>query len=467
MHPLDPLDVAMMAAELVSSPMHAGAVLILSPPADAGPGYVDELYRETLAANGSIDPRLRRYPHHGIDTAGIWVWRDSERLDVSRHCLRRTVSGGYDAFWRLIGELDEERLDRSRPMWMSYLIDGLEDRRFAFYIKVHHTLIDGVAGLRMIADALSSDPKRRSMPPFYADHRDGSSSPHASPGLVSRLTAPLRTLVDTTTSGLGLIERVVTGELSTLMDGLVGYTTGWPFGAPYTRFNGRLGNERAVCAGSWAKDRIQAVQEAAGVSANDVVTAMVAGVVRLWLGNRGEIPEQSLVGVCPITVRDRNVDPSNDQHGNMFGLWLCPLGTNLDDPVARLRLIHRSMSEGKRWVAKRGSAASLLTNAGSIAATVISPLLPFTPKIRTGFNLPISHVPGPRVEMYWNGAHIEEIYPVSTVYDGMALNVTTCSYSDRIGFGYAAGRDVVSDIDTLIPLTEQCLAELESALGMR
>ncbi|SOX53354.1 wax ester/triacylglycerol synthase family O-acyltransferase [Mycobacterium ahvazicum] len=467
MHPLDPLDAAMMAAELVSSPMHAGAVLILSPPADAVPGYVDELYRETLTANGSIDARLRRYPHRGIDTAGVWVWRDSERLDVSRHCLRRTVSGGYDAFWRLIGELDEERLDRSRPMWMSYLIDGLQDRRFAFYIKVHHTLIDGVAGLRMIADALSSDPKRRSMPPFYAEHRDGSSSPPVSPGLVSRLTAPLRTVIDTTASSVGLIERVVTGELSTLMDGLVGYTTGWPFGAPYTRFNGRLGTERAVCAGSWAKDRIQAVQEAAGVTANDVVTAMVAGVVRLWLGNRDEIPDHSLVGVCPITVRDRIVDPSNDQHGNMFGLWLCPLGTNLDDPIARLRLIHRSMSEGKRWVAKRGSAASLLTNAASIAATVISPLLPFTPKIRTGFNLPISHVPGPQAEMYWNGAHIEEIYPVSTVYDGMALNVTTCSYSDRIGFGYAAGRDVVPDIDTLIPLTEQCLVELESALGVR
>ena len=150
----------------------------------------------------------------------------------------------------------------------------------------------------------------------------------------------------------------------------------------------------------------------------------------------------------------------------MFGLWLCPLGTNVDDPVARLKLIHRSMSEGKHWVAKRGSAASLLTSAGSIAATVIFPLLPFTQTIRTGYNLPISHVPGPQAEMYWNGAHIEEIYPVSAVYDGQALNVTTCSYADRIGFGYAAGRDVIRDMDTLIPLTEVCLAELESALAV-
>ena len=231
------------------------------------------------------------------------------------------------------------------------------------------------------------------------------------------------------------------------------------------RFNGRLGPERAVAAGSWPKDRIRAVQQAAGVTGNDVVTAMVAGAVRRWLLNRGELPRQSLVAICPITVRDRKRDAPNGRQGNMFGLWLCPLGTNFDDPVARLDLIHRSMSEGKHWVAKRGSAASLLTTAGSIAATAVFPLLPFTPKLRTGYNLPISHVPGPGAEMYWNGARIEEMYPVSTVYDGQALNATTCSYAGRVGLGYAAGADVVPDIDTLIPLTEECLAELESAVG--
>lgn len=462
---LDLLDAAMMTAELLSSPMHVGAVLVLSPPADAGPDYVDGLYGEALAGNKSIDPRLRRYPHRGLDTGGMWVWRDRDIVDVSQHCQRRTVSGGHDGFWRLIGELDAQRLDRTRPMWMSYLIDGLEDGRFAFYIKVHHTVIDGVAGFGMIADALSTDPMRRSMSPFYADRRRESAPPPTSTGLLNLLVAPVRSLVGTTASSVGLIERVVAGELSTVVNSLVGHTTVLPFGAPYTRFNGRLGPERAVCAGSWTKKRIQAVQRAAGVTANDVVTEIAAGVMRHWLRDRGELPKRSLVAICPITLRGRQRDPSSDQHGNRFGLWLCPLGTDVDDPVARLDLIHRSMAEGQRWVAKRGSTASLLTHAGSIAATVIPPLLPFTPKIRTGFNVPISHVPGPKNEMYWNGAHIEEMYPVSTVYDGLALNVTTCSYADRVGFGYVAGRDVVSDIDALIPLTEQCLVELETAVG--
>jgi WS/DGAT/MGAT family acyltransferase len=303
------------------------------------------------------------------------------------------------------------------------------------------------------------------MPPFYADRRHESPRQSAPSGLVPRLVAPLQSLLGAAASGVGLIGRVVTGELSTVVDSLVGHTTVLPFGAPYTRFNGRLGPERVVAAGSWPKDRIRAVQQAAGVTGNDVTTAMVAGAVRRWLLDRGELPGQSLVAICPITVRGRDHEAANDQHGNMFGLWLCPLGTDADDPATRLEVIHRSMSEGKQWLAKRGSAASLLTTAGSIAATVVFPMLPFTPKMRTGYNIPISHVPGPAAEMYWNGARIEELYPVSTVYDGMALNVTTCSYADRIGFGYAAGAEVVPDIDTLIPLTEQCLTELEFAVG--
>jgi diacylglycerol O-acyltransferase len=217
-------------------------------------------------------------------------------------------------------------------------------------------------------------------------------------------------------------------------------------------------------AGSWAKNRIRAVQRTAGVTANDVVTAVVAGIVHQWLRDRGELPKQPLVAICPITLRSRERDPDN-LHGNRFGLWLCPLGTNIDDPVARLDLIHRSMSEGKHWVAERGAAASLLTIAGSIAATVIFPMLPFHRRFAPDTTCGFRNVPGPRDQMYWNGVLVEEICPVSTVYDGQALNITTCSYADRVGIGYVAGAEVVPDIHTLMPLTEARLSELEAAVG--
>ncbi len=466
---LDPLDAAMMTGEVLSGPLNIGAVLIFSPPAGAGPGYVEDLHRDALCTRDPLEPRLRRYPHRGVETGGGWVWREADTVDLSHHCQRSTLvpAGRREDLWLLISRLHAEPLDRSRPLWMSYLIDGLDDGRFALYVKVHHTVVDGVAGFRMIADALSRDPERRSMPQFYAvRHREQNRRDSHEP---LRLPNPLpmaRSLVDGAASALAVGERVVIGEVSDLVASLTGDTTVPPLAAPHTRFNGRVGDQRTVAAGTWPKSRIRALQDKAGVTANDAVTAVVAGVLRSWLLDRGELPEQSLVALCPITVRSRQ-QTSNDRHNNMFGAWLCPLGTDLPDPLERLDLIHRSMSEGKHRVATRGAAASMLLLAAAIGPTVLLPMLPFAPKIRTGYNLPISHVPGPSAEMYWNGAHVEEMYPVSAVYDGQTLNVTTCSYADRIGFGYVAGRDVVPHIDTLIHLTERSLTELEAASGLR
>ncbi len=211
------------------------------------------------------------------------------------------------------------------------------------------------------------------------------------------------------------------------------------------------------------------MQNAAGVTGNDVLTAVVAGVLRDWLIAHDELPKKSLVAICPITVRGREHGADHgdaDGPANMFGAELCPLGTDVADPAERLALIHRAMSWAKQQVVSRGSGATMLLLAPSIAPTVLLPMLRFAPKLRTGYNLPISNVPGPKQQLYWNGAHVEEIYPVSAVYDGMALNVTVCSYADRFGFGYVAGRDVMPDIETLVPLTERCLAELETAVGV-
>ena len=290
---LEPLDVAMMAAELLSDPMHVAALLILSPPAEAGPGYVDELYRDALTSTAELDPRFRRHPHVGVDTAGVWVWRSDDNIDMRDHIQRRTLPAGADreALGKLISELHSERLDRSRPMWIAYLIDGLEDARFALYIKVHHTVVDGVAGFKMIADALTTDPDRRSMPPLYAiAPGQPAERAAASRGLIPNPFSLVRSAVNAATSGLGFVRQLALGEISTVVASLAARNTVLPFGAPYTRFNGRLGREHAFAGASWPKSRIRAVQNAAGVTGNDVVTAVVAGVLREWLTAHDELP---------------------------------------------------------------------------------------------------------------------------------------------------------------------------------
>lgn len=473
---LDPIDSLMLTAELLSSPMHVAALMILEPPPDEDPedakDYVSRIYEETLTAAVDIDPRLRRVPHSGVDTGFLWTWKDVANVNIRHHFQRRTLprGSGPDALWDMVSDLHALRIDRSAPLWMAYLIDGLPDGRFAFYLKVHHIVVDGVAGLQMITGSLSTDPDRRGMPPFYAakmpvpgaapQPQPESESGHRGPGLF----AALRGIADAASAGVELTGKVVRTQLSTALGSLLSESIVAPFSAPQTRFNSKLGPYRAVAGTSLERARIEAVQEAAGVTGNDVVMAIVAAALRGWLAQRDELPERSLVAICPVTVRTRGAAEA-DSHGNQFGLGLCTLGTDLDDPAARLDLIHSAMAHIKSQVAGPGPGAMLVVLGPAIGPTVLLPLLPFRTNVPPSFNIPISNVPGPQQRMYFNGAAVDEIYPVSTVYDGIALNVTMCSYFDRISVGYVADRDTMADIDSLIPLTEQALTNLEDALG--
>jgi WS/DGAT/MGAT family acyltransferase len=466
MDTLDPIDALMLTGELLSSPMHVAVVMILSPPPGVEPrGYVEQLYSDSFTADVPIDPRLRRRPYRGIDTAGLWAWRDADDIDLRHHVQRRTLPAGSgpEALWELVSALHALPLDRTAPMWMAYLIDGLPDGRFAFYIKVHHIVVDGVAGLKMIGDSLSTDPGQRDMPPFYASTEAVPPRPRPARRRLPNPVSAVKAAAGMAASGVNLTRHVVAGELANILGSIATPAVTPPFGAPHTRFNTKLGTQRAVAATSLDRTRIRAIQQAAGVTGNDVVTAVVSGVVRDWLAGHDELPHQSLVAICPVTVRDPDAAP-DDEHGNMFGLGLCPLGTNIDDPGQRLTLVHYAMGNVKHQVAAQGPGAMLLVLMPAIGPTVLLPQLPFTSWVRPSYNLPISNVPGPQEQRYFNGAHVDEIYPVSVVYDGMALNVTVCSYADKIGVGYVADRDVVAEIDDLIPLTEKALAELEAAV---
>ncbi len=450
--------------------MHVAALMILRPPPGVDPAaYVSEIYEESLAAPVDIDRRLRRVPHSGIDTGFMWVWRDISdtggQLDIRHHFQRRTVAadGGPEALWKLLSELHALRLDRSAPLWMAYLIDGLPDGRFAFYIKVHHIVIDGVAGLQMITGSLSTDPGRRGMPPFYAATAPPPKSQRSaeSTGVLSAL----RGIAEAASAGVELTGKVVRTELRTAVGSLMSRSIVAPFSAPQTRFNAKLGPHRVVAGTSLQGDRIGAVQQAAGVTGNDVVMTVISAALRRWLADRDELPARSLVAICPVTVRNRDTAAA-DTHGNQFGMGLCPLATDIDDDAVRLRLVHEAMAEIKNQVAEQGPGAMLVAMGPAIGPTVLLPLLPFDTNIPPSFNIPVSNVPGPDHQMYFNGAHVEEIYPLSTVYDGMALNVTVCSYADQVSVGYVADRDVMPDIATLIPLTDRALSDVEAAVGI-
>lgn len=487
MDPLAAMDALMLVAENVGSAMHVGALLILTPPPDVAPGvssYVDELYRDSLAGPYDLDPRLRRYPHRGLETGGLWVWREAAEVDLRRHLRRTTLPPGSDreSLWELVSELHSERMDMAAPLWTSWLIDGFDTGgtagAFALYIKVHHIVVDGVGGMRMIADSLSADPDRRGMPPFYADkgadkgadgggetETDEAGGEHRAGWRLPNPLAGVRAFAEAVAAGLDLTRRVATAELTTIVGSLTGDAVVTPLEAPQTRFNARLGPRRAATGTSLPGNRIHAVRHAARVSVNDVVTAVISGALRHWLIDMDELPPRSLVAMCPVSVRTRDA-AGTATAGNQFGLGLCPLGTDLADPAERLALIHEAMSRIKHQVAERGADAMLAVMGPAIGSTVVLPLLPFGAVVPPSCNLAISNVPGPAADLYHNGAHLDEIYPVSTVFDGMGLNVTVCSYADRIEVGYVTDADLMDDVAALVPLTQAALTELATAVGV-
>lgn len=475
MDSLEAMDSLMLAGERFGSPMHVGLLLIFSPPADADlDGYVDRVYRDVLLADQKVDARLRRYPHRGADSSGVWVWREVDDVDLATHVRRATLTPGSGPadLWELVSELHGGRLDMKAPMWTSYLIDGLPDNRFALYTKVHHTVLDGAGGLRMISESLTSDPTRRTMRPFYTDRsaperRSATGSGSGFGGRRSRLANPLgavRAVADAAAAGLDLTRRVATAELANILGAMVTDAVVPPFDAPQTRFNAKLGDRRAAAGTSLDRDRIRAVAEAAEVTTQDVATAMIAGALRAWLLERDQLPERTMIAMCPISARDHE-DASN-AGSNKFDLGLCPLGTDIADPAERLAFIHLAMRNVKKQAATQGSGAMLAVMGPAIGSTVMFPLLPFGTLLPPSCNMAISHVPGPREEMYFNGAHVDEIYPVSSVYDGMGLNVTVCHYADHTGIAYVTDSDVMPRIAELIPLTEAALADLEATVGI-
>ncbi|MEE2032002.1 wax ester/triacylglycerol synthase family O-acyltransferase [Rhodococcus chondri] len=466
---MDPLDVLMMTAEELSNPMHITALLIVAPPADAGPRFADEFYRACRAVTAAdLDPRLRRRPHRGVDTGGVWVWRDVDDIDMNGHVHRWSLPADADgdALWSLVGELHAAPLDWSRPMWEAHLIDGLDGGRVALLMKVHHSVVDGIAGIRLIESWLTEDPSRRSMRLFSAEPRDADAHEDApvQAGTSRGLPNPFawaRSTVGAAVSGADFALKVAQSQVDNVVQALIGNSAALPFSAPRTRFNGRLDAGRSVACAGVERSRICAVSEATETTRNDVITAVIAGALRAWLSAHDEMPDESLVAICPITVRARD---DNGGGANAFGVALCALGTDVEDPAERLAVVARSMSEAKQRVSGFGSGPSLLVALPAIAPTLLLPQIPFVPTPRPAFNLGISNVPGPRNELYWNGAHVEAIYPVSTIYDGLGLNITVCSYSDRFDIGYVAGRDQMPDIAALIEFTERSLSELEDAV---
>ncbi|CDM74634.1 conserved hypothetical membrane protein [Mycobacterium marinum E11] len=445
-----PTDASFLFTESREHPMHVAGLQLFDPPDAAGPGFVDEIYR-CLAANREGQPAFRKRPATllgGITSLG---WQYDNEIDTDYH-VRRSVlpyPGRVRELLQLVSQLHSHLLDRHYPLWEMHVVDGLADGRFAIYSKFHHALLDGASALMLLQRALSDDPRDTevrapwNLPP-QPDHAVVSSRL----GSLANTAGSLMALGPSTVS---LIRAALVEQQLTL-----------PFGAPRTLFNVKVGGARRCAAQSWSLDRFRAVAKCAGVTINDVVLAMCAGALRQYLLEQNALPDAPLVALVPVSLRSQ----TDDSGGTMVGTVLCGLATDNTDPAKRLEMISQSMRRNKKAFSELSPLQAKALWAFNMAPLTLTAVPGFVPWTKPSFNVIVSNLPGPTKPMYWHGARLDSIYPLSIAHDGQALSITLLSNAGTLEFGLVGCRRSVPHLQRLLLHLETSLHGLEQAVGL-
>lgn len=460
-------DTAWLLIESRERPMHVGGLQLFSRPPDAPEDWLQQIAIEAMEYDQPRPPfnlRLKE-PYGRLGTFAF----EPDDVEVSYHVrhLALPAPGRIRELLSFCSNVHAQTLDRHRPLWELYLIEGIEGDRVAVFTKIHHSLLDGVAAMRQVLHAFTPDRDARDVPPPWAQHPTADTPGTASvpaigergtpaPGGLSSIGTALRSvggasraLVDT---GRALVDQLVQSRSS---DAEV-----VPFQAPHTIMNVRLTATRRFVAQDYSLDRIRGVASATESTINDVVLAMCGGALRTYLQSHEALPDAPLVALVPVSIRPAD----DDSHGNALSFVMCNLATHLSDPGERLALVRASMDAAKTRM--RGMNRAALTDY-AIALTsplVLGNLTGLSGRGRPLFNVTISNVPGPTETLYWNGAELQGMYPASLLQDGYALNITQTSYRDQMAFGITADRTALPRVQRLIDHLEEELQALE-ALG--
>jgi WS/DGAT/MGAT family acyltransferase len=448
---MSPTDAVFLLGESREHPMHVGGLQLYEPPADGGREFVREFY-DGLVGQQDFQPTFLKRPATFLGGIGSLGWSYDKDVDTDYHVRRSALPspGRVRDLLELTSLLHSSLLDRHRPLWEAYVIEGLKDGRFAVYTKMHHSLIDGVSALKLMQRALSNDPDDLEIrAPWNLPKRKRNSSPASRVGSLLKTAGSVAALGPSTVS---LARAALFEQQLTL-----------PFQAPRTMLNVKIGGARRCAAQSWSVDRIKSVKRAAGVTLNDVVLAMCSGALRYYLLEQNALPDTPLVAMVPVSLRRED---EADAGGNLVGAILCNLATDTEDPAARLQSVSESMCNTKKVFSQLPRVQAFALSAMNMASLGLAAVPGWVASTPPPFNLVISNVPGPHEQMYCGGARLDGNYPLSIVLDGQALNITLVSNADNLDFGLVGCRRSVPHLQRLLAHLESSLKDLELAVGV-
>ena len=447
---MSPLDSLFLTGESREQPMHVGGLQVFELPDDAGPEMLRASFQELLAET-DVAPLFARRAYRSAATLGQWAWANDPDVDLEHHVRHSALPqpGRVRELLALVSRLHSTLLDRQRPLWELHLIEGLDNNRFAVYSKLHHALMDGVSGMRLLQNSLSPDPDDSAVPAFWTRRPSRSSRKRSNP-LVTVPKATLQAFAEMaqlTPRMLRIAEQALRSQAATL-----------PGQAPRTMLNVKITGSRRYAAQSYSMEQMRLVAKGAGVTLNDVLLAMSAGSLRQYLLDEGALPDTPLVAMTPVSLRRET--EGDEPSGNAVGAILASLATNEADPVKRLAKIAESTRRAKEVLAGLSQLQVTALSAGVMVPMAVNSIAGLYRWGTLPFNVVISNVPGPKDSLYLNGARLSGLYPLSIPTNGQAMNITATSYAGDMGIGLTACRRSVPHVQRMLGRLQSSLDEL-------
>jgi WS/DGAT/MGAT family acyltransferase len=456
MRRVPPLDAAWLALESRDTPMHVGGLFEFSLPDDASDDYLSRELERMREARTIPPPWNLKLVEGPVIGARLPLMREDHDIDLDYHVRHSALPnpGGQRELGILVSRLHGHQLDLHRPLWEVHLIEGLENDRFALYMKMHHSLIDGVSGMRLMLRALSSDPSSRDTPAFWTvgagkrPNRNG-----AEEGRLGQALGRARGGADAL-RGLGKAAADL-GRAAVDDSPLQA-----PYRAPDSALGGKLTGQRRFATQQYPLAKFKDLKSAADCTLNDVVLYLCGTALRRYLSEHGRLPDRPLTAGIPVNLREAD----DESTGTSIGMMVAELGTHIADPRERLEAVKRSTDEAKHHLSELPPGArtyyTLLIN-GPYIASLVAGLGGHTP---VPFNLGISNVPGPTEPLYFNGSRLEAMFPLSLLLHGNALNITCLSYAGTLNFGLTGARDTLPHLQRLAIYLGEAVDELSELL---
>lgn len=459
---LSPADQTFLWLEKRQQPMHVGGLLLFDFPKDAGSKYLTEMVEEMRKSDQPTAPFNQRLEKTSF---GQYHWVEDEAFDLTHHFRHVALPkpGRIRELLAMVSAEHSHLMDRQRPLWEVHVIEGVRGKRFAIYNKVHHAMMDGVAAMRMTEKVLSNDPNERNMPPMWATTQQAKKS-RKSPSLVNAprdMVSSLFQVSNNTRKQLSTIPTITREITKNMLAARRGDNDVVSFSAPDSIFNQRITGSRRFAAQSYSLERIKTLTKTFNCTLNDIVLAVCGSALRNYLISQNELPNDPLIAMVPVSLRDDHSDA-----GNQIGMILASLGTHIADPSDRLRHIQTIADNAKSRLKHMTKEEVINYTALSMAPSGIQMLTGMAPKLRA-FNVTISNVPGPSAPLYFNGAQMSGMYPVSIPVDDMALNITLVSYNNQLEFGLTACRRTLPSMQRLLDYLSNGIAELEIAANIK